>query len=97
MGPLTAVAGGGDAGDAACVGNVEGCSCGVKGDAVGLGEGVVDEDDGACVWVEAVGGDGELRRGVGEAVVVAVQGVGEEDLPGGGVDGEVVDVVDWES
>lgn len=81
------------AGDSACVGDVDVLAVGREGDAVGLLEGVVDDGDGAGGGVEAVGGWGQLGRGVGEAVEPGVFRVGEPD-GAGFVDEEVVDAVE---
>ena len=58
--------------EGARVGDVDGAVAGGEGDAVGLGEGVFDEVDGAGGWAEAVGGRGELGRGHGEVAEISV-------------------------
>ena len=64
--------------DAIGVSDVEGVKVGREGDAVGAAEAVCDGADVACQGVEAVDELGELRFGP-EALLVAVDGVGEPD------------------
>lgn len=80
--------------DRARIADVESTAAGGEGDAVGLNDGVVDEEGGSCVGIEAVRSGGELRGGVGEGVEPRVLGVGEKDVLSDGVDGDVVDRVE---
>ena len=80
--------------DGAGVGYVEGGAVGTESNAVRLDDGVIDQECGAGVRVEAVAGGGELWGGVGEFVEPGVVWVGEEDVATDGVDGDVVDGVE---